>query len=250
MFKKMQAPAQELMRRNFDSRTVDLSGDTCAIVDAQRKMESWRKIGRYTVFSAGAFDLLGINHIRGLVQCRMLGAMSLMALEEVETEHDYRQVHEVAASQQIGLIISMDTNQALEEGKSRRPEKGNAPKPTLDWSTRAAMLASQSMAAPGYDGGVNLIDYITRHGPGCCNVCTPGTCINEDDSRIAVALQPDAIVVNVGSHQTITDLGEYKRSGKLPKTELIAIDENEGAFSDDILGGIVSTTAIINRIRS
>lgn len=252
MFTHRQTPARELMGGDFTDRIISPtgSGGECSLVETQRKMRHWKELGKFTVFNAGAFDVLGLNHVRGLVQCRALGAMSLLGIEKIETQVDYQAVHRVAASDQIGLMITIDTNKALEDGKSRRLDKGNAPKPTLDWGTRAAMLAVQSMPALGYEHRINLVDYITRHGPGCCAVCAGSACTNEDNARMAAALQPDLVVVNTGSKQTIADLTGYKQDGQLSGTELVTIDESEGAFSDQVLGGIISTTAIINRIRS
>lgn len=176
--------------------------------------------------------------------------MALLEIDEVRTRKEQREVHALAASSEVGLMVTMDTNRALEEGKSRRAEKGGAPKPTLDWQSRAMMLAAQSIPAPDYDHSVNLVDYITRHGPGCCGSCEDGTCVNEDNARMAVALQPDMVVVNIGSRQTIADLSRYKEEGLLPDTHLVEFEEQEGAYHDVILGGKISTTSIINRVRS
>jgi len=251
MFKLRGAPAQQLLKGDFADRMLNpADSKECSLAQAQRKVQTWGKLGQFTVFTAGAYDLLGINHIQGLVQCRMLGAMSKLGIETITTKEHYRATHQLAASDSIRLLVTMDTNRALEEGKSRRADKGNAPKPTLDWKTRASMLAIQSMPQPDYAGRINLVDYITRHGPGCCDTCIPGTCANEDNARMAVDLQADMVVVNTGSTQTIADLSKYKMDGQLPTTELVTIDERVGAFSDPILGSIVSTTSIINRIRS
>jgi hypothetical protein len=241
-----------MMGGDFGDRIISSTGGDreCSFLETQRTMQLWKGFNKLTVFNAGAFDLLGLNHVRGLVQCRAIGAMSLLGIEKVEDEGDYQAVHRVAASDQIRLMVTVDTNSALEDGKSRRPDKGNAPKPTLDWSTRAAMLAVQSIPMPGYEYRVNLVDCITRHGPGCCGVCTAGACTNEDNALMAVALQPDLVIVNTGSRQTIDDLTSCKQDGLLPNTELVAIDERVEAYSDSVLGGIVSTTAIIKRVRS
>lgn len=251
MFQARQTPAHTLMRQDFESRITGFADRTeCVLEDAQQKMQRWKEAGSFTVFNAGAFDILGLNHILGLTQCRLLGAMSMLGIEKLEEERDVQRVHLVAASTQIRLMVTVDTDQALEEGKSRRAEKGNAPKPTLSWNTRAAMLAAQSILQSDHTQRINLVDYITRHGPQCCAVCSSGTCTNEDNARMAVALQPDLVVVNSGSLRTVADLTEYKKDGRLPDTELVAINEDSGAFTDPILGGTISTTAIINRIRS
>lgn len=250
MFTHRQSPARELMMHDFAERALSSDRESCTLEKAERQMRTWKELGKYAVFTAGAYDLLSINHVRGLVQCRMIGAMSLLGMGSVNSEGDFLRMHELASSDRIRLMLSVDTNRALAESKSRRPEKGNAPKPTLDWETRAVMLSAQSMPLPGYDQRRALVDYITKHGPDCCDICLPGTCVNEDDARMVVSLQPDLVVVNTGSRQTIADLTRYKTEGQLPATELVTIDESEGAFSDPILQTTVSTTSIISRIRS
>lgn len=251
MFVRRHAPAHEFMSGDFTERIISpVENGECSEEETERKIHTWRELGKFSVFTAGAYDLLQLNHMRGLVQCRALGAMALLEIDKIRTDLDRREVHKLAASSDIGLMVTMDTNRALEEGKSRRAEKGGAPKPTLDWQTRAIMLASQSLPTPDYDQRVDLVDYITRHGPGCCGSCEDGTCINEDNARMAVSLQPNMVVVNTTSRQTIADLTRYKEDGLLPSTHLVEFEEQEGAYHDAVLDGQISTTSIINRIRS
>ncbi len=251
MFIRRQSPAHEFMGGDFFDRIISPVEDgECAIEETKKKINAWRELGKFSIFTAGAYDLLQLNHTRGLAQCRALGAMVLLEIDEIRTEHDQREVHTLATSSRLALMVTMDTNRALKEGKSRRADKGGAPKPTLDWQSRAMMLASQSIPTPDHNHRVNLVDYITRHGPDSCGQCEDGACTNEDNARMAVALQPDMIVVNIGSLRTIEDLSRFKQEGLLPDTHLVEFDEEEGAYHDAILGGQISTTAIINRIRS
>lgn len=251
MFVRRQSPAHEFMGGDFSERIISpIEKGKCAEEETERKMRAWRELGKFAIFTAGAYDLLQLNHVRGLVQCRALGAMAVLGLNEIQNDQEQREVHALAASGDIGLMVTVDTNRALEEGKSRRADKGGAPKPTLDWQTRAMMLAAQSLPTPDYERRVNLVDYVTRHGPGCCGSCEDGTCINEDNARMAVSLQPNMVVVNTTSRQTIADLTHYKEEGLLPNTHLVEFEEQEGAYHDVILDGQISTTSIINRIRS
>lgn len=251
MFRKLSAPAQEFIGGDFGKRIIGpVNVEECARVETEKVRQAWQELGRFAVFTAGAYDLLQLNHIRGLVQCRALGAMAFLGLETIKTPIERREVHNLAASSKIGLMVTVDTNRALEEGKSRRIEKGGAPKPTLDWETRAMMLAAQSLPTADYDQRVPLVDYVTRHGPGCCGACEDGTCVNEDNAKMAIGLQPDAIVVNSGASRTIADLTRYEKEGLLANTHLVEFDEAEGSYHDVILEGQISTTLIINRIRS
>lgn len=243
-------PIKDIIEGDFEERVHAISPDICTFRSAQERMEDWRLAGRFSVFNAGTYDILTLNHILGLVQCRTLGAMSLLELDEIRTKQDQHVVHDLAASDSIHLMVTLDTNRALEEGKSRRPEKGNSPKPTLDWHSRAIMLAMQSIPSPGYEARRGAVDYITRHGPDCCGVCTDGSCVNEDNALMTVHLQPDLVVVNSESKQTLADLERYGQEGLLPQTKVSVIVEEENQYLDPILEGPVKTTTIINRVRS
>jgi len=222
----------------------------CSFNVASQQIEAWRRVGGFSVFHAGAYDLLTLNHIVGLTECRILGAMALLDIEQPETEAQERLVHEVAASDAIRLMVTLDTNQALEHSKSRRLEKGGSPRPTLDWYTRAMMLAMQSIPTPEYNSRRNLVDFITRHGPCCCESCASGTCVNEDNAWMTVQLQPNLVVVNADSATTVRDIESYCAEGLLPNTTLVLVDESYNQYEDPVLGGPVKTKTIIDRVRS
>lgn len=244
---------QQIIESDFKERLIGIAGEVgCAHYETEARMQSWQAEGRYTIFNAGTFDVLTLNHILGLVRCRTLAAMDILGVESIETQGNQRAVHRVAASDNLRLMVTLDTNRALRESKSRKVHKGNAPKPTMDWFTRAAMLASQSMPVPESVHGerVHLVDYITRHGPGCCSSCADEACVNEDNAAMTVMLQPDLVVINNESEQTVADMSEFKRCGLLPNTRIEIIKEEDNQYMDPILGGPVKTTSIIERIRS
>ncbi len=243
-------PVKDIIEGDFAQRVHDISPFACSFDTAARQMETWRVDGSFSVFTAGTYDILTLNHILGLVQCRTLGAMAVLGLDKIETKKEQHIVHGLAASDGIHLMVTLDTNQALEEAKSRRPEKGGAPKPTLDWYSRAIMLAMQSIPSPGYEVRRGVADYITRHGPGCCRVCQQGECVNEDNALMTVELQPDLVVVNSASHRTLDDLARYKEEGLLRNTRVASFVESDNEYYDPIIGGAVTTTSIINRVRS
>lgn len=243
-------PVKDIIEGDFPQRVHELNSDICSFESAFQKIEGWRQEGRFSVFNAGTYDILTLNHILGLVQCRTLGAMAVLGLDKIETKKDQHVIHDLAASDSIHLMVTLDTNRALEEGKSRRPDKGDSPKPTLDWYNRAIMLAMQSIPSPGYEARRGVVDYITRHGPECCGVCSSGSCVNEDNAIMALKLQPDLVVINSESSQTIADMHRYKNEGLLPNTQISIIVEEDNQYYDPILGGPVKTTSIIKRVRS
>jgi hypothetical protein len=243
-------PVKDIIEGDFTQRVHEISSGVCSSDDAAQQMNAWRADGHFTVFTAGTYDILTLNHILGLVQCRVLGAMSLLDLEKIETKKDQQLIHGIAASDSIRLMVTLDTNKALEDAKSRRPEKGSAPKPTMDWYSRAIMLAMQSIPSPGYEARRGVVDYITRHGPGCCGACEPNECINEDNALMTVELQPDLVVVNSKSIGTLDDMAKYKEEGLLQTTKVVSFVESDNEYYDPIIGGAVTTTSIIKRVRS
>lgn len=245
------APAARIIEGDFADRLTVMGPDSeCSFAQAKEKMQLWKDQSRFTVFSFGGFDILTSNHIRGLVQARAIGAMSLLGIQEIETEAAFNDVHRVAASDAIRLMVSIDTNKTLEEGKSRNPDKGGAPKPTLDWRTRATMVAAQSMPTPDYGQRFNLVDFITRQGWECCDACGPKACTNEWHTNLISGLEPDVVIVRDDLPRTISYLADRKSEGSLTYTEVALINEQEGAYTDPILGGAISTTAMIRYIRS
>lgn len=245
------APATRIMEGDFADRlTVIGENSGCTFEQAERKMQSWKKQGKFTVFSFGGFDILTPNHIRGLVQARAIGAMCMLGIQNVGTEEEYQKIHEAAASDDIRLMVSIDTNRTLEEGKSRNPNKGGAPKPTLDWRTRALMVAAQSIPTPDYGQRSNLADFITRQGWECCDACRQSACPSEWHTNIISGLEPDLAVVRDDLPRTITYLADRKAEGLLANTEVGLINEQEGAYTDPIIADTISTTAMIRYIRS
>lgn len=245
-----QNPVKTILETDFSTRVHELSEELCSFEEASKRVAEWRADDCFTVFNAGTYDILTLNHILGLIQCRIFGAMALHGIAEITSTEEQNALLDIAASGSVKLMVTLDTNQALEEGKSRVPHKGGAPKPTLDWSTRARMLALQSI--PSSQDGIrrNAIDFITRHGPGCCGVCEDGSCNNEDNALMAAGLKPDLVVVSSGSTNTVQDLRDYKASGLMASTDIIVITESDNEYHDPFLRGAITTTNIVERIRS
>ena len=242
-------PIKDIIEGDFSQRIHAISSDVCSFNAALQKAEAWRSTGNFVIYKAGTYDILTLNHILGLVQFRTLGAMALLGIESAETDREQLLVHEVAASDNIKLMVTLDTNRGMAGDKSYRPEKGGSPKPTLDWYSRAMMLAAQSIPLPGYEGRRSAVDYITRHGPDCCDACEGNACTNENNELMAVGLKPDLVVITE-SQQALGKLEEYKEQGLLPNTQISVVIEDENQYLDPVLGGPIKTTAIVNRMRS
>jgi hypothetical protein len=247
---RSRSPFMDIIEGDHSRRIHALSSDLCSFEAARQIREGWRRDDKYCVFNAGTYDIVTVNHILNLIQCRALGAIKLCELLSIETDQDLACVHAIAASDAIALMITLDTDIALKEKKSRQSDKGGAPKPTLSWDNRARMLAMQTIPKPDYGSGRPAVDFITRHGLGCCAVCPSGLCVNEDNAGMVVGLQPDMVLVNADSTDTVESLKYYKISGALPNTDIVVNNEADHQYWDSILDGPVKTTKIITRIRS
>ena len=238
-------PVTEYMTRDYLSRfhsgTADEKG--CTHENALKVVNRWKNEGAFVVANAGAFDLLGLNHIRGLIQCRVIGAMCLLGLDDIiEDKKTASHVFDVAASNRIKLLVSIDTNKAVEDNKSRTENNGGAIKPILDWSTRAMMVASQSMPIPYSDLRRPSVDYITRHGPESCAEHGDDMCWHEDSAFSIASILPDLLVLK-NSSEIGSTLDKYS-------VGVVQIDEHYDAFTDPLLDDQVSSSATIRRIRT
>lgn len=240
--------AQSIIEREVSDRIIDDS-KICSFVKTERQVQKWKKNNKFVIFRAGAFDLFTVNHILGLVNSRILGAMCFLGIKSISNDRELHLVHKVVVSDKLRLMITLDSNQELEKNKSRKRQKGNCLRPILDWKTRAMMLAMQSISDAHSQKRVHLVDYVTKHGLGCCPVCTENKCVNNNNSSMAIKLQPDLVIVSSRSKTTVREINNYKRKGMLGSISVIIVDEKQNQYFDKVLGGPIKTTTIIRRIK-
>lgn len=225
---------QDFMEKNVNSRIYD-SSDGCIATATRNKVEQWHKMGAYVVGNAGGYDILTINHLRGLTQARIIGATyKLMECNDNPKEKD---ILELAGSDGIKLLVSLDTDEAIAENKSFSKIGGNSIRPVLGWKTRAGMLALQA-----FGNQINLVDFITAHGPNACPTCGGKNCWHSSVKYSVATTGVDLTVLKDGK-------GADDTVARLPEKNFYKIREDDLAFSDNLLGGQISTSAIIKRIR-
>jgi hypothetical protein len=242
--------SKTIFEGDFKDRILDITNGECSFFKTKQKIDQWREANIFSIFHPGTFDLLTINHVLGLTHSRVLGAMSLVKLNKIKNHLDVQRIHAIAGSKKIGLMVSLDTNEGVKQSKSRNFKKGNCLKPTLDWKTRAYMLGIQSIPQSNYNHRVNLVDYITLHGPECCKSCIEGECFNTSNTLLAVKLKPDLLIVNYKSKETINEIKKLQSQGQLKSTKVVIIKEEENQYFDAVLNNPIKTSAIIERIRS
>lgn len=206
------------------------SSEECTAEVTANKVDTWQQDGSFVVANAGGYDAMGLNHIRGLIQARIIGAVH--RLGEGAKKRD---VFDLAVSDEIRLLVSVDTNGAIEESKSFKSEGGHAVRPLFDWSTRAATLALQ-----GIGGRHDLVDFVTKHGPEACVVCQNETCAHSSKTFNIAESGADLVVIKQADGATFN---------RYPNASFHVIDETEGAFIDRLLGEQISTSALVRRIK-
>lgn len=242
-------PAQHIFEFGHDQRIIDIDRGGCSLAMTEAVMREWRRESAYIIFHSGAFDILTPNHILGLTHDRLLAAQCILGIDDLRDPKNLEKAHALAASGDIRLMVSLDTNRAVAEGKSGRPEKGGSVRPILDWRTRAMMLAAQSMASPIPSHRVDLVDFITHHGPDCCPGRPDGVCTNNNNIWMASVLQPNLLIVNAASSGTREDIEISQRSGGLRSTRIEYIDEGADQYLDPLIAGPVKTSGIVYRAR-
>lgn len=223
------AITNRFIANNTELRISNLD-DGCTAEVAKQKVSEWHGMGAFVVANAGAYDILGLNHLRGLTQARILGAAYRLGSFE-----DLNAIYDLASSDDIRLILSLDTNAAITENKSEKLIGGGSIRPSLDWQTRAMMLALQAIA-----GKHDMVDFITRHGPNSCQDCRNETCWHSSKTYN---------VASTGANLTVVKSLNENTRNRYPESVFHVIDENDGAFFDKVLDSQISTSALIKRVR-
>ena len=211
-------------------RVID-ADDGCIADQTKEKVSEWHRNGSFVVANAGAYDVLGLNHLRGLMQARIIGAAYALGSTE-----DLTALYDLASSSALRLLVSLDTNEAISENKSFLEQTGLSVRPILDWQTRSTTLALQSMG-----GKHNLVDFITKHGPSACTVCGNESCPHSSETYNVASSGADLTIIKVYSPDTFSTY---------PYSQFHVINEQEGAFFDKVLDAQISTTALVRRIKS
>lgn len=214
-------------------------GGDCSIIALRNLRDSWKDEGSIVVFTAGVFDILHTSHLLALTHYRLLGAHEYWVRQGVNNP-SIEQLHEIAASDKVRFILSVDTDSRVAGDKAFIPEKGNSPKPLVSWENRTLLLARQSIS--GKNNSRNLIDFITSHGADAC-ICDD--CPRNDNAHIAAAIKPDVIVVSSGSQGTIDKLREH--DSELSNANLVIIKEDNLSYHDKLLQGPIKSSSIIKR---
>ena len=216
----------------LELKTDLATGEPCSISETINLINKWKKQGSIIVFVAGVFDILHLNHLQALEYYRLLGAKQYIQKNNMNDT----KINDIATSQKVRLVISMDSDFRVSKNKSSKNNK----RPVLSWHSRALMLLKQSMQASN-DSNHSLVDFIIRHGS---DTCGSHQCRHDDNIFIAEAIKPDLMILNRDSNNSIE---LTKKSEKLAEVNIVLIDESRLSIRDSLLDGPIKTTAILER---
>ena len=248
---KIMSVVREFVEQGYPERIQAVNPDVCPLEDAADVRLRWGNLGATVVFMAGVFDVPTPNHRFGLAEARLMGAASRLGVEyatlgDPENLSDLQRVRAEAASDNVKLMVTVDTDDNVRANKGFVPEKGGSPRPIFGWETRAYNLASYTVPhSPGLSH--NMVDFITRHGINSCGRCVD--CFSGDNALMIPSLSPNLVVVNAASTNTLNQVLAQKENGKIPATSIGITNENDHQFVDSLIGGRVSSTSIIRRAK-
>jgi hypothetical protein len=243
---------RQFVEQGYAERIEPVAEGTCPLPEAVETMSRWSRAGAMTIFMAGVFDLPTPNHRFGLAEARLMGGAIVRGIDYSSLTADSASeliegVWEAAASDNVKLMVSVDTDDNVARNKAFRPDKGNSPKPIFSWATRAYNLASYTV--PQHGGGAyhNTVDYVTTHGLNAC--CIHPNCNSGDNALMVADLQPRLVVINAASQDTVNTVLDLKERGLIPNTEIGLTSEHVHQYTDSLIGDRVSSTSIIRRAR-
>jgi len=216
----------------IDTKTDKAYGEICSMPETIKQINKWEKQGSIIVFVAGVFDILHLNHLQALEYYRLLGAKYYIQKNNLKDVS----IVDVAASQKVRLVISLDSDLRVSTDKSSKEIK----RPILSWHSRALMLLKQSMQASN-DTNYSLVDFIIRHGD---DTCSSKHCAHDDNITIAETIKPDLMIIN---NKSTNSIELAKKSDKLNGMDIVVIDENNLFINDSLLDGPIKTTSILER---
>lgn len=240
-----------LMEQSYEGRIFDPLSDVAAAEKLKAQRDRWETEGRTIAFTSGVFDMLHLNHTVYMNSIRIAAVHQRYQRQEAEragrsweelSEAQQREyIGEMATSRLVKLIVSVDGDMAVAHRKGFQPTKGNVPRPFYGWDTRIREVLNLCTVV---NGQPQLIaDAVTMHDNQHPRlVGTPNAGIME----IGAYVRPDVWGVFHES-QDIIDALATDTAGRYDDITPVIL-HHEGLYTDRLLGGPPSTTAIVERI--
>jgi len=131
------------------------SQESFAIVDEIAELAA---AGKHIAIVDGSFDVPQPQHQWFLHHCRLIAARNHFKAQADNLTAEY-----LASSDEVVLIVTLDTDERLADLKGGKPEKGGIPRPVYPWELRAQYIAN-FMTTAGDDRFRPIVDMITIDG--------------------------------------------------------------------------------------
>lgn len=220
-----------------------------------RQRKQWAETDKTVVFTSGVFDVFHANHRSYLMATRLVGvsvhynsyeASRSGRLWQETTQIERKEfTHHALAEEAIKQIVSVDGDMAVARRKGFIEEKGNIARPIYSWNSRVRDVLSASYTAPDESGARFLADIATIHDnqePELQNGPHAGI------MEMGYGLQPDVWAIYHESQDIIQSLLGDGYNSNTANMQAIIVEQSDGIYSDELLGGPFSTTALAKRM--
>lgn len=239
----------------FAARMFNPLDDPEATANMHKVRETWRDQERTVVFTSGVFDVMHGNHRAYLLTTKLAGVaihFNRYEAEEfgkpwselgLEIRRDY--AAHALSSDLVKQIVSVDGDDAVAQRKGFTVSKGNMARPIYGWDSRARDVLSSSISAPDGSGARFVADAVTIHDNVHAELAeTP----HNDIMEIAHSVEPDVWAIYYESEDIIGALAREVHNPRNPQIQPVIIERGQNFYTDKMLGGPFSTTALALRI--
>lgn len=240
--------AVELLEVDWQRRIFDPVTDPDAEHRLAELRAQWAESQTTVVFTSGAYDLLHTDHCAYLLDTKLQGASRHYTRfyergygepwEDLSEPLRETLIEEFLRLGELKLVVSVDGNAKVDAGKSRRPEKGGGQRPILDWQTRARLLATLSIEAPGGQRQP-VADVVTANDP-----VTLADTHHRDLFAQAAWLRPDVWAAYHESGYIFEEMSDHDQLRGIEVRRITATNR----FTDALIGNF-SSTAILKRMK-
>lgn len=244
---------RSFFERGFEKRIYNPLESSLATDLLSAQIEAWRRGGDTIVFTSGVYDLFHANHRTFLLHTK-LAAMpyhyqsmyghsdGMPSWDELSSQDRTEFCADTLARDSLRLVVSVDGNATVAERKGCRADKGGAPRPIYDWITRARDVLSAGFETA--DGTFRRIaDAVTLH-----DNCEPSLSNSPHAGIMEIA---EFVAPNVWSvfceSEDITNALTKGYAVNFADTEVRVLGSRR-FYSDRLIGGPFSTTAVSKRI--
>lgn len=203
----------------------------------QERLAAAKLAGKYVAMVPGGFDVPHDNHEWYIRHCRLLAAKRSLQDNGIPLSVDT--IRTAMDSSNLYLLVSIDSDEALNARKGGDPAKGGAPRPIYPWQSRAHRIAGYSYKNPETGEVHHAVDIVSKE----CSV-------NFTDTPLQNAASLSAYLHALGLLDTILVYPEHPQDEMNARANGIdpivipefvyAIDPRTGVefHSSDIIRGI------------